>query len=101
MCVKSARIWSYSGPYFPAFGLNTERHEVSIGILSVCGKIWTTATPKTDTSHAVFVIRSINEYCSKRDETIKKIKYKYGNHYTCIENNLDSSKTQRTLINQD
>ena len=24
-CVKSVRIWSYSGPYFPAFGLNTER----------------------------------------------------------------------------
>ena len=22
-CVKSVRIWSYSGPYFPAFGLNT------------------------------------------------------------------------------
>ena len=24
-CVKSVRIRSYSGPYFPAFGLNTER----------------------------------------------------------------------------
>ena len=24
-CVKSVRIWSYSAPYFPAFGLNTER----------------------------------------------------------------------------
>ena len=23
--VKSARIWSYSGPHFPAFGLNRER----------------------------------------------------------------------------
>ena len=23
--VKSVHIWSYSGPYFPAFGLNTER----------------------------------------------------------------------------
>ena len=23
-CVKSVRIWSYSGPYFPALGLNTE-----------------------------------------------------------------------------
>ena len=23
-CVKSVRIRSYSGPYFPAFGLNTE-----------------------------------------------------------------------------
>ena len=24
-CVKCVRIWSYSGPHFPAFGLNTER----------------------------------------------------------------------------
>ena len=28
-CVKSVRVWSYSGPYFPAFGLNTERYGVS------------------------------------------------------------------------
>ena len=30
--VKSARIRSYSGPYFPAFGLNTERYSVSLCI---------------------------------------------------------------------
>ena len=24
-CVKNVRIQSYSGPHFPAFGLNTER----------------------------------------------------------------------------
>ena len=28
-CVKSVRIRSYSGPYFPGFGLNTERYKVS------------------------------------------------------------------------
>ena len=28
--VKSVRIRSYSGPYFPAFGLNTERYGVSL-----------------------------------------------------------------------
>ena len=27
-CIKSIRIRSYSGPYFPAFGLNTERYSV-------------------------------------------------------------------------
>ena len=27
-CVKSVRIRSYSGPHFPAFGLNTERYSV-------------------------------------------------------------------------
>ena len=25
-CVKSVLIWGFSGPYFPAFGLNTERY---------------------------------------------------------------------------
>ena len=29
------------GPYFPAFGLNTERYEVSLPIQSECGKIRT------------------------------------------------------------
>ena len=27
-CVKSGRIRSFSGPYFPAFGLHTERYRV-------------------------------------------------------------------------
>ena len=27
-CVESARIWVFSGPYFPAFGLNTERESI-------------------------------------------------------------------------
>lgn len=26
-CVKSVRTWSYSGPNFHAFGLNTERYQ--------------------------------------------------------------------------
>ena len=47
-CVKSARVRSYSGPHFPAFGLNTERslysvcilcNSVSLRIQSKCGKI--------------------------------------------------------------
>ena len=25
-CVKCVRIWSFSTPYFPAFGLNMERY---------------------------------------------------------------------------
>ena len=25
-CVKCVRIWSYSGPYFPAFGQNTDQN---------------------------------------------------------------------------
>ena len=31
-CVKSVRIRSFSGSYFPAFGLNTERYGVSLCI---------------------------------------------------------------------
>ena len=37
-CVKSVRIRSFSGPYFSAFGLNTERYGVSLCTQSKCGK---------------------------------------------------------------
>ena len=52
-CVKSVRIRSYSDPYFPAFGLNTERSGVSLLIQYKCRKIRTRITPNTDT----FLIR--------------------------------------------
>ena len=47
-CVKSIRICSFPGLYFPTFGLNTERHSVSLGIPSECGNIRTRKTPNTD-----------------------------------------------------
>ena len=31
-CINGVRIRNYSGPYFPAFGLNTERYSVSLRI---------------------------------------------------------------------
>ena len=40
-CVKDVRIRSFSGLYFPAFGLNTERYGVSLRIQSKCRKIRT------------------------------------------------------------
>ena len=49
-CVKRVRIWSFSGPYFPAFVLNTERYSVFFRIQSEYRKIWTTKTSNTDTS---------------------------------------------------
>ena len=55
-CVKSVRIRSYSGPYFTAFGLNTERHEVSLRIQSECGKIRTRITLNTDTFYVVMAV---------------------------------------------
>ena len=53
--VKSVRIRSFSGPYFPAFGLKTEIYELNLHIQSKCGKIRTRKTPNTDTFYAVVV----------------------------------------------
>ena len=52
-CVKSVRIRSYSGPYFPTFGLNMERFRVFLCIQSECEKMRTRITPNTDTFYAV------------------------------------------------
>ena len=51
-CVKRARTWSYSGPYFSTFGLNTERYGMFLPIQSKCRKIRTRITPNTDTFYA-------------------------------------------------
>ena len=56
-CAKSVRIRSYSGSYFPTFGLNTDRYGVSLRIQSECRKIRTRITPNTDTFHAVLLSR--------------------------------------------
>ena len=53
-CVKSARIRSYSGLHFPAFGQNTGRCKVSLCIQSGCGKIRSRITPSTDPFHAKY-----------------------------------------------
>ena len=54
-CVKIVQIRSFSGPYFPTFGLNRERYEVSLCIQSECGKIRTR-------KHSVFGHLSHNGY---------------------------------------
>ena len=51
-CVKNVHIQKFSGPYFPAFGLNTEGYRVSLRIQSECGKIRSRKTPNTDTFYA-------------------------------------------------
>ena len=53
-CVKSVRIRSFPGPYFPAFGLNTERYGVFL-CQSECWKIRTKNAPNMDTFYAVMV----------------------------------------------
>ena len=51
-CVKNVHVRSYSGPYFPVFGLN---------IQSECKKIRTRITPNRDTFHAVLNWKAKNE----------------------------------------
>ena len=36
-----SRYRVFTGPYFPEFGLNTERYRESLRIQPECGKIWT------------------------------------------------------------
>ena len=57
--VKSVRIRSFTCPYFPAFGLNTERFGVSLCIQCECGKIRTRKTPNTGTFHAVHALETL------------------------------------------
>ena len=58
--LKSVNIWSFSGPYFPTFGLNTQIYILNLLYRLECRKIQTRKTPKTDTYPAV-------TYASKRD----------------------------------
>ena len=55
--VKSVSIWSFSGPYFSALGLNTEIYFVNLRIQSVCGKTRTIKIQNRDTFYAVHYIK--------------------------------------------
>ena len=50
--MKSVRIWSFSGPQFPAIGLNIQTFE--------CEEIPTRKIPNTNTFHAVHPTESQN-----------------------------------------
>ena len=65
-CVKSVRIRSFSGQYFPVFGLHTERYSVSVRIQSQCRKIQTRKTPNTDTFNAVTSLMQDLEAAARR-----------------------------------
>ena len=51
--MKSVRIRSFSGTYFPAFGLILERCAVSLRIQTEYGKNGLEKTPNKDTFHGV------------------------------------------------
>ena len=59
--VQSVSIRSYSGPHFPAFGLNKKRYSVSLGIQSACGKMRTRVTPNMDTYYALLTCFLLHE----------------------------------------
>ena len=61
-CVKSVRVLSFSGPYFPALRLNSD--SLSFRIQCECGKIRTRETPNTDTFHAVTRILNYRDHPS-------------------------------------
>ena len=75
---KVTKYGVISGPYFPAFGLNTERYFVSLRIQTEGGKIRTTITPNTDTFYAVNVkqfacvarVTSLRKFCKIHRKTI-------------------------------
>ena len=52
-CVKIVCILNFSGPYFPAFRLNTVTYFIKLRIQSDYGKIWARITPNTDAFYAV------------------------------------------------
>ena len=57
--VKSVRIRKISGPYFPAFGLDTEIYRVNFCFQSKYGKIRTRKTPNAE---AFYAVKSIWQY---------------------------------------
>ena len=65
-CVKYVRIRSFSGQYFPAFGLNTERYGVSPRIQCECGKIRIRINPNTGFFHAVVITVELKTVYLKR-----------------------------------
>ena len=58
-CVKSVRIRSFYGLYFPAFGLNTEIYTINLRIQSECSKVRTRKIPNTDTAYNTHNITSL------------------------------------------
>ena len=58
-CVKSFRIRNFSGPYFPAFGLNMERYGTKKTshldtFPAVIGLIWNKSTTVTSFNYPLF-----------------------------------------------
>ena len=53
--MKSAKMRSFSGPYFPLFGPNTEIFSLNLSIRYECEKIGTRKIPNLDIFNAVLI----------------------------------------------
>ena len=62
MLREKCPIRSFSGPYFPTFGLNTKRYGVSLHIQYECGKLRTRKTPNADTFCVVRKVTMENQF---------------------------------------
>ena len=63
--VTTVRIRSFTGSYFPAFGLDTERYGISFRIQSECRKIQTKETPNMNFFHVVREIHTGKYFSGK------------------------------------
>ena len=71
---KKCRVWSFSGLYFPAFGLNTDRYDYLSVFSPNAGKCGL-KTPNTDTyKYAVFSILANNVFPVTKLAIIKIIR---------------------------
>ena len=97
--VKSVRIRSFSGPYFHAFGLNTERCGVSLCIQSKCGKKWTRKTPNTD-RHCTCLAQWSKPVLGSKEllSTAEKMKFSIKDFFSIHDKNRNFLWTQSHLL---
>ena len=80
--MKSVRIRSYSGPHFPAFGVNTGKYSVSLRIHSECEKTRNRITPNTTifTQFNTVISRYIIENCENcQNYNLQMLKRSHAN----------------------
>ena len=93
-CVKSVGIRSFSGPYLPAFGLNTERYKVSVHIQAECWKIWTRKCLNTDSFHAVkFYLKKFSY-----NQLFCQNKFKFPTNYLFLRNSFKQIEITRVIF---
>ena len=76
--VKNVCIRIYSGPHFPAFGVNTERYSVSLHIQPECGKMRTRITPNADTFYSVISLLDPIFKSTSQRRTQNRVKQRYA-----------------------